>query len=157
MFIIGQRWVSESEPELGLGVVTDIGDRDVCIQFGAGEEMRRYAVESAPVRRVIFAAGDTVATRDDTEITVDEVIDDAGLITYVAGATRMAEAALSDRITFNQPLDSSRRARTITRPIIPNSRSDPSSTYQRPGLSCKRINSPGCSSCSGTRGAAEPA
>ena len=117
MFIIGQRWVSESEPELGLGVVIDIGDRDVCIQFGAGEEMRRYAVESAPVRRVIFAAGDTVATRDDTEITVDEVIDDDGLITYVASATRIAEAALSDRITFNQPLDRLQKAH-VDEPLL---------------------------------------
>ena len=42
-FVVGQRWLSDSEPDLGLGQVTDVDFRTVSIDFKAVEETRRYA------------------------------------------------------------------------------------------------------------------
>ena len=59
---IGQRWISEMEPELGLGIVTALEDRTVRIYYPAGECERQYAIQSAPIRRVQFAEGDTISS-----------------------------------------------------------------------------------------------
>ena len=50
----GQRWVSDAEPELGLGVVMSAGSGRVSILFPAADDRREYALDSAPVRRVAF-------------------------------------------------------------------------------------------------------
>ena len=49
----GQRWVSNSEPELGLGVVISAGSGRVSILFPAADERREYALGTT-VRRVAF-------------------------------------------------------------------------------------------------------
>ena len=36
MFIMGQRWISESEPELGLGTVMQTGGGRVQVEFKLG-------------------------------------------------------------------------------------------------------------------------
>lgn len=118
MFVNGQRWISETEPELGLGVVAAVGDRDVCIQFSAGEEVRQYAAESAPLRRVAFVAGDQIETTDGDTIVIDSVIDTDGVLTYVAGDRQVAETELSDRISFNQPLERLRNAQVHEPPLF---------------------------------------
>ena len=56
----GQRWVSHSEPELGLGIILSGGDGRVEIVFPAAGENRCYALESAPLRRVKFLPGDRI-------------------------------------------------------------------------------------------------
>ena len=48
LFISGQRWVSEAEPELGLGTVTSTGDGRVEVKFNAAGEIRIYALDQAP-------------------------------------------------------------------------------------------------------------
>ena len=35
MFVVGQRWISESENNLGLGLVSNVDNRTVTIQFPA--------------------------------------------------------------------------------------------------------------------------
>jgi len=55
-FIPGQRWISESEPELGLGTVVRIGNGRVQVEFKAAGETRTYAVEQAPLKRVASAS-----------------------------------------------------------------------------------------------------
>jgi hypothetical protein len=47
-FYQGQRWVSESEPELGLGSVLQINARTVTIEFKASDATRQYARNNAP-------------------------------------------------------------------------------------------------------------
>ena len=37
-FVVGQRWMSEAEPELGLGVVLEVDGRQVVVQFPAADE-----------------------------------------------------------------------------------------------------------------------
>lgn len=42
-FAVGQRYLSDTESELGLGVVVDVDDRCVHILFPQSEETRVYA------------------------------------------------------------------------------------------------------------------
>ena len=39
----GQRWMSRSEPKLGLGVIVEVEGAQVVVLFPAAEETRRYA------------------------------------------------------------------------------------------------------------------
>ena len=41
----GQRWVSDAEPELGLGVVMNAGGGRVSILFPAADDRREYALK----------------------------------------------------------------------------------------------------------------
>ena len=59
-FIPGQRWISETEPELGLGSIVDVSRRTVEIRFRAAGVTRRYAIASAPLKRAKFQAGDWI-------------------------------------------------------------------------------------------------
>ncbi len=40
----GQRWISESEPELGVGVVVDVAPGRVFLLFRASNTLRQYAM-----------------------------------------------------------------------------------------------------------------
>ena len=57
-FAIGQRWISKTENNLGLGVISALDFRQVTIDFPAAQEQRIYAVQSAPLSRVQFRLGD---------------------------------------------------------------------------------------------------
>ena len=79
-FVIGQRWISESEPELGLATVVHTGSGRVRVEFESAGEARTYAAEQAPLKRVRFRPGDKVRTREDQEFLVKEVIEQQGLL-----------------------------------------------------------------------------
>ena len=64
----GQRWISESEPELGLGSVQRVTPRTVTLAFAASDETREYARDSAPLRRVRFRVGDTIILKGDMRL-----------------------------------------------------------------------------------------
>ena len=59
-YIIGQRWVSHADSQLGLGVVVDVETRRVTLAFPAVGEERTYAVNNAPLTRLRFKAGDGI-------------------------------------------------------------------------------------------------
>ena len=99
----GQRWVSDSEPELGLGIILNGGDGRVEIVFPAAGENRCYALESAPLRRVKFLPGDKITTHEGAELTVVKVREEAGLRIYETDAREVAEAELSDAMSFSKP------------------------------------------------------
>ncbi len=101
----GQRWVSESEAELGLGVIARVESGRAEVDFPAAGERRRYALASAPLRRVIFAPGDRISTRDGAESLVERVEEQAGLVIYHTAAGPVPEGALSDAISFSKPED----------------------------------------------------
>lgn len=52
VLVPGQRLVSDSEPELGLGTLVSADRRSVVVRFDATDEERRYAAASAPLHRV---------------------------------------------------------------------------------------------------------
>ncbi|EKF75712.1 ATP-dependent helicase HepA [Alcanivorax hongdengensis A-11-3] len=83
-FIPGQRWLSESETELGLGIIKELDYRLVTVEYPAAEEERTYAKGNAPLSRVTFDAGDTIRTANDLELVVAEVNELNGLKVYMA-------------------------------------------------------------------------
>src|SRR5262245_21396151 len=103
--IPGQRWVSDSEAELGLGIILKVEFGRLEVFFPAAKERRQYATESAPLRRVRFQEGDRIKTHEGTELHVDKVESEAGLLVYHAGTTEVPEAQLSDTISFSKPED----------------------------------------------------
>lgn len=102
-WVRGQRWVSDSEPELGLGIILSGGDGRVEIVFPAAGEQRCYALGSAPLRRVRFLPGDRIKTHDGAEMTVERVREEAGLRIHETEAGDVAEAQLCDSISFSKP------------------------------------------------------
>ena len=63
----GQRWISETEPELGLGMVMEESGGRVQIIYPATGEVRVYSEENAPLRRITFRAGETIEDQSGTE------------------------------------------------------------------------------------------
>lgn len=99
----GQRWISETEPELGLGTIVEVDGRMVRIQFSAGGDIRQYARRSAPIKRVRFRPGDTIRGKDDSTFTVETVVEDEGLLIYQGEGRQLEEKDLSDSISFSKP------------------------------------------------------
>ena len=106
-FAAGQRWISEPEPELGLGIVLAVEQGRVQMFFPASNEVRQYAGASAPLRRVRFKVGDTVRSHEGESFTVSLVNERAdGVLTYGgAKGERLLETQLSDTLTYDQPGD----------------------------------------------------
>ena len=103
VFIPGQRWISESEPELGLGTIRLVTRDHVQVEFQAAGETRTYALGQAPLQRVRFRSGDKVRTQQDQEFIVQEVVEQQGLLIYVGAAQRLPESQLSDRVNVQGP------------------------------------------------------
>ncbi len=99
----GQRWISTSEPALGLGRVLAVKDGIVEIRFPASEETRAYSLDSAPLVRVRFVPGDVIRNRDGCELTVENVSENEGLLSYSGSGRHLAEADLSDTLHFIHP------------------------------------------------------
>jgi ATP-dependent helicase HepA len=101
----GQRWVSNSEPELGLGTIEKCEFGRVEVFFPAANERRQYSTESAPLRRVRFAAGDAIALSDGRNVVVTAVEEKAGLLVYKTAGGDVLEAMLSNTTSFSRPED----------------------------------------------------
>ncbi|HET6408676.1 MAG TPA: RNA polymerase-associated protein RapA, partial [Chthoniobacteraceae bacterium] len=99
----GQRWVSDSEPELGLGIILRVAAGRVEIMFPAANEHRQYALSTAPLRRVLFKEADRIKLHSGAEFTVERVEDRAGLLVYITETREIPEAELSDTISFSKP------------------------------------------------------
>ena len=99
----GQRWVSDGEPELGLGMIRESGEGRVEISFPAAGETRIYAIDTAPLRRVRFMPGDRIKVHSGSEMTVERVREDRGLRIYETDNGEVLESDLSDTISFSKP------------------------------------------------------
>jgi ATP-dependent helicase HepA len=99
----GQRWVSDGEPELGLGIIRESGDGRVEIDFPAAAETRIYATDTAPLRRVKFMPGDVIRVQSGEEMTVSQVREQDGLWIYETDRREVTEEELSDSISFSKP------------------------------------------------------
>jgi ATP-dependent helicase HepA len=99
----GQRIVSDSEPELGLGIVLKKDQARVEVFFPAASEQRQYSLRGAPLRRVVFKEGDRLKLHSGEPFLVDEVEEVGGLIVYKSEGREIPEAHLSDSISFTSP------------------------------------------------------
>jgi len=103
-FVQGQRWVVDSEPELGLGIVVAVEGRTVSIFFPLGDCERQYALEQAPLTRISFHPEETVHDVEGSSFVVQAVHEQNGLLIYDVGADKLLiETQLSPEIQLNQP------------------------------------------------------
>ena len=105
MYLVGQRWISEAETDLGLGLVQSADFRSVTLYFPTIDDVRTYAVQSAPLTRVIFKAGDLVPLQDGSVIEVTDVEEIDGIAFYYSADRAISEIQLSGHIQLNQPAD----------------------------------------------------
>ncbi|MEZ4771955.1 MAG: SNF2-related protein [Bacteroidia bacterium] len=96
IFFPDQRWTSEGEPELGVGVVSKITKGRVEIYFPAADATRLYSEETAPLRRVIFKPGDTVVDTHKRPLLIERVKQDGNLLIYIGSGRNLSEADLGD-------------------------------------------------------------
>ena len=81
-FVIGQRWVSHTETELGLGIIVGVDGRHITISFPAVSEERLYAVQTAPLTRIEYKSGETIRTKEDRIFQVLKVKPHQGRFIY---------------------------------------------------------------------------
>ncbi|MFA5016655.1 MAG: RNA polymerase-associated protein RapA [Methylobacter sp.] len=109
-FIPGQRWISNTESELGLGLILDVAHKRVTVLFLACDEKRMYAQDNAPLTRVRFSAGDVIESIDEYKVIVTGLTEQDGLITYLGKDedgqdVQLDEVELNHHIQFNKPQD----------------------------------------------------
>ncbi|MCK9636673.1 MAG: RNA polymerase-associated protein RapA [Methylobacter tundripaludum] len=109
-FIPGQRWISNTESELGLGLILEVAHKRITVLFLACDEKRMYAQDNAPLTRVRFSAGDVIESIDEEKVIVTDLIEQNGLITYLGKnengqEVRVDEVELNHHIQFNKPQD----------------------------------------------------
>ncbi len=110
-FSLGQRWISDTESELGLGTVVALEGRMVTMMFPATDENRLFSRADAPLTRVIFNPGDKAESHEGWSLTVSEVEEKDNLIIYhgihseTGEQTSLRETMLNHNIRFNKPQD----------------------------------------------------
>ena len=103
IFISGQRWSSNSEPELGLGIIESVDQQFVNILFPACDELRQYSTESPPLHRMRFQPGATIQDVDGQEYQVEQVSEKDGLIVYHCGKEEILESKLGANMADRGP------------------------------------------------------
>ncbi len=102
---IGQRCMSEPEPELGLGTVISIDRYQIGVNFPAAGEQRIYAADSPVLQRVQFRDGETIANQEGEAITIESIEEENGLLVYIGSGKRLPENTISDITSFSSPHD----------------------------------------------------
>lgn len=105
---VGQRWISDTETELGLGVMIEVDARSLTVLFPKSEETRVYARNNAPLSRIRFAVGDTVHDVAGNAFVVEAVEELRGLLRYrvkneAGDSSDLNETRLSAEIHLSRP------------------------------------------------------
>ncbi|WP_298146859.1 RNA polymerase-associated protein RapA [uncultured Acinetobacter sp.] len=99
-FAIGQRWLSDTETELGLGVLIDVDERSVSILFPKSDETRVYARSNAPLSRIVFNTGDELQDQEGTTWLVESFEDRGGVLRY--NVMRALQDGTEERKSLNE-------------------------------------------------------
>ncbi len=99
-FAIGQRWLSDTETELGLGVLIDVDERSVSILFPKSDETRVYARNNAPLSRIVFNPKDELQDQEGTKWIVESTEDRNGVVRY--NVIRTLEDGTEERKALNE-------------------------------------------------------
>lgn len=100
-YIPGQRWVSEAEPELGLGTVLRTDDRAVQVLFAKSGVVRNYSAQGAPLARATFRVGQRIAGRG-VAFVVERIDLRDGLLVYSGEKRELGEGQLDDEQSLSQ-------------------------------------------------------
>ena len=106
----GQRWVSNTESELGLGIVLKVANRRVEMSFPAAGEKRTYAVDIAPLSRVRYEVGQQISNIDGDTLLVTGVEEHNGCLIYLGTDENdqiivLPELELDSFVQFSKPQD----------------------------------------------------
>lgn len=109
-FAIGQRWISETENSLGLGMITALDFRSVTLHCPATDETRIYAVAQAPLTRIALNKGEQLHHQTGWQGEVLDVQEMNGLLFYLVKNAQgedviVNEKELSPIISFSQAKD----------------------------------------------------
>ena len=109
-FAIGQRWISETENNLGLGMITALDFRSVTLYFPATDETRIYAVAQAPLTRIALNKGEQLHHQTGWQGEVLDVQEMNDLLFYLVKNAQgedviVNEKELSPIISFSQAKD----------------------------------------------------
>lgn len=109
-FAIGQRWISETENSLGLGMITALDFRSVTLHFPATNETRIYAVAQAPLTRIVLNKGEQLHHQAGWQGEALDVQEMNGLLFYLVKNAQgeeiiVNEKELSPIISFSQAKD----------------------------------------------------
>ncbi|TAH45341.1 MAG: RNA polymerase-associated protein RapA, partial [Gammaproteobacteria bacterium] len=91
----GQRFISNAEPELGLGTMIRLEGRNVQVLFATAGVLRRYAAHSAPISRAEFRVGQKVIGKG-ISLQIERVERVDGLFVYHGAGKSLNEAELDD-------------------------------------------------------------
>ncbi|HIO93621.1 MAG TPA: RNA polymerase-associated protein RapA [Leucothrix mucor] len=106
----GQRWISNTESELGLGFVEKIEGRHITFVFPAADETRVYAANNAPLSRVKYPLEEKITSETGVRITVTGHIEHNGCIVYKGiddsgEEIHLHELELNSFAQFSKPQD----------------------------------------------------
>ncbi len=109
-YIVGQRWVSNTESELGLGIVVENSGRMISLSFPAAGERRTYAIDNAPISRVEYSVGDEISSDEGEKIIITERHEQDGVFIYVGtdeagNIKQLDELDLDSFVQFSKPQD----------------------------------------------------
>ena len=104
-FATGQRWISETEPELGIGTLVLHDKRIIKIHFPTGDCHRQYSRTAAPIKRILFKIGDKIQSVASKEFCVEHIRESNGLVFYCQGEICICETDLCDTMGFSLPQD----------------------------------------------------
>ena len=110
-FALGQRWISDTESDLGLGTVVQVEGRMVTVLFPATGDNRMFSREDAPLTRVIYNPGDSVESHEGWKMTINEIEEQNQLIIYHGvkqdsdESVSLRETLLNHNVRFNKPQD----------------------------------------------------
>ncbi len=107
-FAVGQRWLSETQPELGLGMIEAVEHRRVTVLFPATGERRTYAADNTPLWRAQLAPGELLRDLDGRDLTVVDLLEHNGFLTYLVRNTNgqeepLPETRIDPRLRLSRP------------------------------------------------------
>lgn len=105
MFHTGQRWYSEGEPELGLGLVIDAKDKQVTINFPLTETERTYSRVNPPLKRFILVKGDEFIDEAGQTFIVNNIKEEHNIYFYEVQDKWLSEVRINSHIDLSGPLE----------------------------------------------------
>lgn len=96
IFFPNQRYSSKGEPELGVGILTELSIGRVQLHFPISNETRLYSIESAPLQRIVFKPGDTIVDTKGQSLLIESVELENNLFIYYGKDKKISEAELGD-------------------------------------------------------------
>jgi ATP-dependent helicase HepA len=110
-FALGQRWISDTESDLGLGTVVALEGRMLTLLFPASGDTRYYAQAEAPLTRVTFNVGDEISSADGFKVLVSGIKQQHDNLIYCGQRSdtedyiELRETFLDHFISFSKPQD----------------------------------------------------